>query len=451
MASTESEIEMHRAASRASCSLPEEAYAYTAAIGPKLHTFTEQRHDAPKSNHPPPNGGPVAWLQVLAGHLVVFNTWGYANSFGIFQAYYASSLSLPASTISWVGSVQVFLIFFIGSVSGRAFDTGYYRPVLWIGCAMQIVAVFVTSLCTKYWQVFLAQGVCQGLGNGLIFCPTIASVSTYFTTKRTIAISTAASGAATGGIVFPVIAEKLLPRIGFPWTVRVMGFVVLVNAAIVLSTTRTRLPPHKTGRIVELAAFGELPYLLFTVSMFFTLWATYFAYYYVRPYALDNLHVSQATSYSILLIFNAVGIPGRIIPALLADRYFGAITVLIPVIFLAGLSVYIWHSVQSLASDIVWIVFLGFFGASIQGLFPSTLASLTQDLSKSGTRIGMVFTIISIPCLTGPPLAGSLIQVGDGNYIGAQVWGGTCLLLGCGILFAARVASMGWRWKPAEQ
>ncbi|KAJ6061149.1 Short-chain dehydrogenase/reductase SDR [Penicillium canescens] len=317
MASTESEIEMHRAASRASCSLPEEAYAYTAAIGPKLHTFTEQRHDAPKSNYPPPNGGPVAWLQVLAGHLVVFNTWGYANSFGIFQAYYASSLSLPASTISWVGSVQVFLIFFIGSVSGRAFDTGYYRPVLWIGCAMQIVAVFVTSLCTKYWQVFLAQGVCQGLGNGLIFCPTIASVSTYFTT---------------------------------------------------------------------------IYYLLS-----------------VRPYALDNLHVSQATSYSILLIFNAVGIPGRIIPALLADRYFGAITVLIPVIFLAGLSVYIWHSVQSLASDIVWIVFLGFFGASIQGLFPSTLASLTQDLSKSGTRIG------------------------------------------CGILFAARVASMGWRWKPAEQ
>ncbi|KAJ5190133.1 Short-chain dehydrogenase/reductase SDR [Penicillium cinerascens] len=198
MASTGSEIEMYRVASRASCSLLEAAFAYIAAIGSTLHTITEQTHNAPKSNHPPPNGGPVAWLQVLAGHLFVFNTWGYANSFGIFQAYYASWLSLPASTISWVGSVQVFLIFLIGSVSGRAFDTGYYRPVLGIGCAMQIVAVFMTSLCTKYWQVFLAQGVCQGLGNGLIVCPTIASVSTYFTTKWTIAISTAASGAAMG-------------------------------------------------------------------------------------------------------------------------------------------------------------------------------------------------------------------------------------------------------------
>ena len=280
MASTGSEIEMHRVVPRASCSTPKGVDA-SAATGAELHIVAEPTHSAPECNHPPPNGGPVAWLQVLAAHLVVFNTWGYANSFGIFQAYYVSSLSLPASTISWIGSVQVFLIFLIGSVSGRAFDSGYYRPFLWFGCAMQILAVFMTSLCTKYWQVFLAQGVCQGLGNGLVFCPTIASVSTYFTTKRTIAISTAATGAATGGIVFPVIAEKLLPRIGFPWTVRIMGFVVLVNAAIVVSTTRTRLPPRKSGRVIDFAAFREPPYLLFTISMFFTLWATYFAYYYV--------------------------------------------------------------------------------------------------------------------------------------------------------------------------
>jgi hypothetical protein len=27
-----------------------------------------------------PNGGTWAWLQVLAGHLVVFNVWGYITS-----------------------------------------------------------------------------------------------------------------------------------------------------------------------------------------------------------------------------------------------------------------------------------------------------------------------------------------------------------------------------------
>lgn len=30
---------------------------------------------------------------------------GYINSFGLFQTYYASTLDLPPSTISWIGSV----------------------------------------------------------------------------------------------------------------------------------------------------------------------------------------------------------------------------------------------------------------------------------------------------------------------------------------------------------
>ncbi|RAL13358.1 MFS general substrate transporter [Aspergillus homomorphus CBS 101889] len=394
------------------------------------------------ADEPPPDGGLTAWLQVLAGHLVVFNAWGYANSFGIFQSYYASSLNLPASTISWIGSTQVFLIFLIGAVSGRAFDTGYYQPILWTGCLLQLLAIFTTSICTSYWQLFLAQGICQGFGNGLTFCPTIALISTYFATKRTIAISTAASGAATGGIVFPIIAEQLLPRLGFPWTIRIMGFVVLLNVAVVLSIVKARQLPLKSRQLIELAAFKELPYLLFTISMFFTLWATYFAYYYVRSYALDKLHVSEASSYNLLLIVNAIGIPGRIIPALLADRCSSAITVLIPIIFFAAICLYMWLLVLSLAHEIVWVIFFGFFGAGIQGLFPSTLASLTKDLAKSGTRIGMVFTIISIPCLTGPPLAGKLIQICNGSYLGAQIWGGSCLLLGGSLLVAARIASL---------
>ncbi|OJJ99626.1 hypothetical protein ASPACDRAFT_52314 [Aspergillus aculeatus ATCC 16872] len=363
------------------------------------------------SDEPPPNSGLTAWLQVLAGHLVVFNAWGYANSFGIFQSYYASSLNLPASTISWIGSTQVFLIFLIGAVSGRAFDTGYLSR----------------------------------FGNGLTFCPTIALISTYFTTKRTIAISTAASGAATGGIIFPMIAEQLLPHLSFPWTIRIMGFVVLLNVAVVLSIVKARHLPRKSRQLIELAAFKELPYLLFTISMFFTLWATYFAYYYVRSYALDKLHVSEASSYNILLIVNAIGIPGRIVPALLADHCSSAITVLIPIIFFAALCLYMWMLVLSFAHEIVWVVFFGFFGAGIQGLIPSTLASLTKDLTKSGTRIGMVFTIISIPCLTGPPLAGKLIQVCNGSYLGAQVWGGSCLLLGGSLLVAARMGLSGSR------
>ncbi|KAM0541371.1 hypothetical protein ACHAO7_010577 [Fusarium culmorum] len=303
----------------------------------------------------PPDGGLQAWLQVVTGHLVMFNSWGYFISFGIFQPHYESEFSLPPSSVSWIGSLQVCLIFFIGTFSGRAFDAGYYRTALVAGLFLQILGIFMTSIASAYWQVLLAQGICQGLGNGILFAPTIANMSTYFTRKKTIAISAAACGAATGGMVFPLIAQQLLPKIGFRWTVRVMGLVVIVVSSIVLLLARTRLKARKAGPLVEWAAFKEPSYVLFAVAMFFTLWPTWISYNYARQYATDKLGGSASDSFLMLIAINAVGIPGRMISAFLADRLFGAINVFIPTIFSAALCLYMWSQVTTLTGGFIWL------------------------------------------------------------------------------------------------
>ncbi|KAF5663634.1 peptide chain release factor 1 [Fusarium heterosporum] len=372
----------------------------------------------------PPDGGLQAWLQVVTGHLVAFNSWGYLISFGIFQPYYEEQFSLPPSTVSWIGSLEVCLIFLIGTFSGRAFDAGYYRTALAVGLFLQILGIFMTSIASAYWQVLLAQGICQGLGNGIIFAPTIANMSTYFTRKKTIAISAGACGAATGGMVFPLIAQQLLPKIGFRWTVRVMGLVVTVSSMIIMIIAKTRLKARKAGPLVEWTAFKEPAYVLFAAAMFFTLWPTWISYNYARQYATDKLGGSATDSFLMLIAINAVGIPGRMISAFLADRYFGAINVFIPTIFSAALCLYMWSQVHTLAGGFVWVSIFGYFGAAIQSLFPSCCASLTTDLSKAGTRIGMIFSIISFAALTGSPLAGKLMQATGGNYLAAQIWGG---------------------------
>lgn len=130
----------------------------------------------------------------MLGHLAIFNTWGFFNSFGIFQTYYTHALGEAPSTISWVGSVQIWLLFFIDTFSGRALDVGYFRAVVTLGQLMQIIGVFMTSLAMFYWQVFFAQGLCTGIGNGLVFCPSFALLSGYFSRNRTLAIGVAASG-----------------------------------------------------------------------------------------------------------------------------------------------------------------------------------------------------------------------------------------------------------------
>lgn len=124
----------------------------------------------------------------LMGHLVNINCMGYINSYGIFQAYYTKTLHLNSSTVAWIGSVQLFLLCFVGTFSGRALDAGYYRHVLLLGCFLQLLGIFSVSFAHEYWQIFLAQGVCQGLGNGLVFCPTLSLVSTYFSKHRTLGL-----------------------------------------------------------------------------------------------------------------------------------------------------------------------------------------------------------------------------------------------------------------------
>ena len=56
---------------------------------------------------PPPDGGLRAWMCIVGGWLVLFCTFGFSTSFGVFQDYYESAGAADSSTISWIGSLQV--------------------------------------------------------------------------------------------------------------------------------------------------------------------------------------------------------------------------------------------------------------------------------------------------------------------------------------------------------
>ena len=165
---------------------------------------------------PPPDGGFHAWAQVDSGHLVVALTWGYAASFGVFQSHYESTLPQSPSDISWIGGFQVFCLLFISTLSGRATDAGMARPVVAAGAVLLVLGTFMTSLATEYWQIFLAQGLCIGLGQGLMWLPSVTLTSTYFIRLRVFAVTTAATGTSTGGIIFPAMIQYLIPKIGEP-------------------------------------------------------------------------------------------------------------------------------------------------------------------------------------------------------------------------------------------
>lgn len=125
---------------------------------------------------------------------------GIVNTFGVFQTYYETTLipSYSPSAISWIGTIQGFLLFFVGVVVGPAFDKGYLRILIATGLFGVVFGLMMTSLATEYYQLFLAHGVCVGIGCAFLFLPSIAIVATYFTTKRAVATGITASGGSLG-------------------------------------------------------------------------------------------------------------------------------------------------------------------------------------------------------------------------------------------------------------
>ncbi|KAF2245867.1 MFS general substrate transporter [Trematosphaeria pertusa] len=398
---------------------------------------------------PPPDGGLKAWTQAFMGHFVVFNTWGMISTFGVFQTYYTSTLHLEPSAVSWIGGMQMLGHFGLGMFSGRALDAGLFYWVVIPGMLLAALGMFMTSLCTTgvYWQLFLAQGVMNGIGCGLQFTPSMSLVTTYFTSNRNVAVAIMASGSATGGLVYPTIARQLLPRIGFAWTVRTMGFIMLVVGACYCSLLKPRLPPRKSGPLFELSAFREAPYTLYLAGVFLICLGQYFAFYYISSFAQNVIHVPYSTSINLLMIMNGIGLPGRLIPSYFADANFGPYNTLIPFCFISAIILYFWTLVSSISSLYAFAILYGFFCAGFQGLFPAVLTSLTKDMSKVGTRNGMGFGVVGVATVLGPPIAGALMQRDGGSYIGAQIWGGTMVLAGSAAVVAGRVAITGWRFR----
>lgn len=116
----------------------------------------------------------------------------------------------------------------MGVVAGRATDAGYFHGVFRAGVLLQLVGVFMTSLCGTYWQLFLSHALCVGLGNGLTFCPALSILATYFPGESALAVGIAVAGAASGGLVYPAAVHVLLGEVGFAWTARIVGFVMLL-------------------------------------------------------------------------------------------------------------------------------------------------------------------------------------------------------------------------------
>ncbi|KAI1766350.1 MFS general substrate transporter [Hypoxylon sp. FL1150] len=380
---------------------------------------------------PPPDGGLVAWSQIVPGHIANMMSWGYATGFAVFQLYYKETYHFSASHISWVGSTQIFLCFLVGTVAGRLSDAGYARVLYGAGAAVTIFGMFMTSLINgTYWQILLVQGFCNGIGGGLMFMPAMANVTTYFKRKRGLAIALNGCGSSTGAILYPAIVQFLTPQIGFPWAVRVCGFISMFLAIAGFFILKPRKLHRLPAPIVDLTAFKNAPYTVFCGGAFLIYFCVFTMLIYINSFAREVIGLSQLESINFVLITNAVAIPARPIFGYVADAYLGPVNTFGISCIGLGVMGFGWMGVHSRGDMYAYSVVMGFVNGAAQSMFASAISSYVQDVRKMGTWIGMVYGLCGFATLAGPPTMGAIIDACDGKYIWAQLWAGLTISLG---------------------
>lgn len=411
------------------------------------------------------NTGLMAWLQVLGSHFLFFNSWyalrllsppfrsqladvaavarGVINTFGVFQTYYEQAIlsHMSASSIAWIGSIQAFLLMLIGVITGPLFDAGYFHLLLVTGSFMIPFGLMMTSLATEYWQFMLAQGICIGLGSGCLFVPSVAILPQYFRRKRGLANGIAASGSSIGGVIYPIMFDRLQRQVGFPWATRILGFVCLGTCCVSLAVLRMRFKPTEKRALVQLSAFKELQFTLFCSAIFLGFLGFYNYLYYVQPYAIQTGIVDENLGFYLVPMLNAASTFGRVMPNLIAD-YTGPLNMLMPAATVTSVLAFCWIAVHNKPGIIVLSILYGFFSGGFVSLPPVVMMTITKDMRSFGTRLGMCFTVSSFALLVGTPIGGAILN-NSHQYLGVQLFCACCLISCASILGSLRLIRSG--------
>ncbi|OQE38915.1 hypothetical protein PENCOP_c007G08469 [Penicillium coprophilum] len=381
-------------------------------------------------------------LQVLGAFFIFFNVWGLNLAFGTFQSFYALTY-IPSSTssdIAWIGTIQSWLLIVGGLLSGPLFDLGYNQSMILVGSILGVIGMMMLSLAHEYYAMFLSQGVCVGIGFGLLYVPAIALVSRSFTTRRAVALGVSSSGAPVGGIIYTILFNQLISKVGFPWTVRVMAFLMLalfIAAAILLlgpDRRAVKVKPTQRRSLIDLRALKDLPFWSFAIGNFFLYLGYITPFYYIPTYAETKLGTSRSMASNVLMISQASSVIGRVVLTLFA-HYFGSMIAWIACGVLSGVLCICWISADTVVRLIFFAAFYGGISGALIPLPPSVFTHVCPDPKSLGTWLGMAQSLSSFASLLGPPIAGALASIGSEgseelNYLGIQLFSGIVMCFG---------------------
>ncbi|KAE8151421.1 major facilitator superfamily domain-containing protein [Aspergillus avenaceus] len=400
-----------------------------------------------------------ACLTILGSFTGLFCTVGFMNSFGVFEEYYgkAQLADKSESTIAWLGAISIFFIFFASVFSGPLLD--WFGPTLMLlaGSLGTVFSIMMVSLCEEFYQFVLAQGILLGISLAMLVCPMIALVGQHIKIKRGLALGIVLGGSSLGGVMWPIIINKLLrkPNVGFGWTMRIVGFMMIPLLGISCLCCRPPKPsmdaaqdgvlndreasgPEKSKPAVSQINFTVLkkPSLQLSCLAFFIIYFGMFSpFFYTTSYAVAQGFSTDLSFYTISIV-NGASFFGRVLPGIVADKY-GKFNCCIISALLSGIIALCWTKATSVAGLVIFSAAYGFSSGAILSLQQACAAQVSTPQTL-GLAIGTVMASTSFSAMAGIPISGEL--AGKYGYLALSIYSGVSLLVGGVLLVGARIA-----------
>lgn len=254
--------------------------------------------------------------------------------------------------------------------------------MVYTGSIGMVFCIMMISLCHSFWQFLLSQGVLLGICMALSTWPMVALVGQYFKRSRAAATGFVVAGSSLGGIVWPIVIDRLLngTRIGFPWTMRIIGFIMI--PCLIFSCVAAKSPnpitrrdgsqdsqmadetlpleksPKHDSNASRRALYQQSAMQLTCLGMFIIYFGLFAPIFYLPSFATDHGFSTTLAFYTASIV-NGASFLGRILPGFVADKY-GKFNCCIVATISTGVINLCWTKATNVAGLVIWSAAYGF-------------------------------------------------------------------------------------------
>ncbi|KAL1664653.1 major facilitator superfamily domain-containing protein [Schizophyllum commune] len=399
-------------------------------------TVTEKKLEASVEEWTYPDGGLRAWSVVFGCFILSCAFMGSGLVFGVFQDAYHTEVfpDVSVSTISLIGGVLSFCSLSTAYLAGALGDRyGYIRMIV-LGCVLTFVSVLGASFSTKLYQIFLCQGVFQGISQGISMPMYMALPSQWFLRRRALATGVAVSGAGIGGAIGSLIMRPLIAKLGYRHALLIYACVNAFFTAIACLLLKVRPPPwQRTAKKRWLPRKVDGRFWSIFMGIMIAQFGYLCPFYYITTYTKTVGGIPSGGNALIpvvpLVVINLCAAVGRIGAGQLADT-FGSINVFFLSFFLGGiLQMVFWPFTASYASVITFGAAYGLTGGVFMTLVPPVCAKVF-GMENLATITGLMVLANGPGQLAGPPLAGLIFSHTGDNWAYLAVFSGATMFIG---------------------